>query len=170
MFKKIRQILLIALCLPMGGCATNPFESTLTMTAKTKEGDVVEIAAKDGFGANNIRGLIADAQFKRKADGSSDTIVNLGSESNVNTDNQTAVANNIISTAGTVIGALAGAGATQSPVGAAGGAVAGNAVGKMIGEAVSPTPKATHAPAHHKPSHDDHKPVHEFPTAVELDD
>jgi hypothetical protein len=144
----------------MGACST--FESTLTMTAKTKAGDEVSIVAKDGALSNNISNLIADAQFERKKDGSYNTIVNLGSERVTNTDNQLSGVKEGSALIGAIVGALAGQSVAPGPAGIVGGGFAGKAVGEMIGGAVSPAPAPKHAEKphgdHRKLGHDDHAP------------
>ena len=161
MLNRIR-ILMLALCLPMAGCAS--FQSTLTMTATTADGNSVTIAATDGVLANNISKLVGDAQFQKGADGSSNTIVNLGSDRTVNTDNQESGLAKGIETIGTLggaaLGAMAGSGAAG--VGAAPGAVVGGVTGNTIGKAVGDfiSPAAAPAPLDHgghPASHRDHQ-------------
>lgn len=156
--------LLILALVPMTGCAS--FQSTLTMTATTADGNSVTISATDGVLANNISKLVGDAQFQKGADGSSNTIVNLGSDRNVNTDNQASSLGKAIETTGTIagaaIGAMAGSGAggVGAVPGAAVGGVAGNAVGSAIsgalGQAGAPAPVHDHATQDHAPAHQTH--------------
>lgn len=70
------------------------------------------------------------------------------------TTGQVPVANRIIEGAVTVIGALGGGAATQSPAGAAAGALGGNALGKFLGDAVAPPVPVAHGHAD-TPTHGD---------------